>query len=81
MSISRGLCAVAVTMLLCAGGLVYFQNEAGRTIVVRPGNMLKIVASNDIGSKKGEIFRASPVPTRGQIITRSDRAVYCIGEK
>lgn len=67
--------------LLAAGGLVYFLNESGKTLVIRPGDKLDIVAFNDVGAKEGEIFRASPVPSQGQFFIRSDRAIYCVGKR
>jgi len=64
-----------------AGGLIYLQNEAGTTLVIKPGKELNIVARNEIEPTDGEIFRSSLVPSEGQIFCRSDRAVYCIGKR
>jgi outer membrane protein assembly factor BamB len=66
---------------LAAGGLVYFQNESGETVVVRPGPQLDIVARNTVGAGSDELFRASPTPSEGQLFLRSDRFLYCIGER
>ncbi len=63
---------------IAANGLVYFQNEAGETTVLMPGTELKIVAQNTLGAK-GEVFRASLSPCGGQIFSRSDKTLYCIG--
>ena len=62
-----------------AEGLLYIQNEAGQTLVIRPGQELDIVARNDLGPVDGEIFRSSPAVSEGQIFFRSDRALYCVG--
>ena len=62
-----------------ADGLAYFQNEKGEVIVIKPADKLNIVARNKVG-KGGEIFRASPAPSGGQIFIRSDRALYCVGK-
>lgn len=62
-----------------ASGLIYALDEAGQTIVVRPGDKLDIVAKNELGEVGGEIFRASPTPHDGRIFLRSDRALYCVG--
>ncbi|MBM3996110.1 MAG: hypothetical protein FJ303_18465 [Planctomycetes bacterium] len=62
-----------------AGGLVYFINEAGKTIVVEPGPKLKVVATNVLNTK-GEIFRASLTPAHGRIYARSQTHLYCIGK-
>jgi len=64
---------------IAAGGLVYFQNEAGETTVIEPGPKLKIVAQNPLANK-GEVFRASLTPCAGQIFSRSDHVLYCIGK-
>jgi outer membrane protein assembly factor BamB len=61
-----------------AGELLYIQNEAGQTLVIRPGQELDIVARNDLGAVDGEIFRSSPGISDGQIFFRSDRALYCV---
>jgi outer membrane protein assembly factor BamB len=60
---------------IAAGGLVYFQNEAGEFTVIEPGPKPKIVALT-LGVSD-EVFRArSPrVPAR---CSRSDRTLYCI---
>ena len=59
--------------------LLYIQNEAGQTLVIRPGQELDIVARNDLGAVDGEIFRSSPAVSEGQIFFRSDLALYCVG--
>jgi len=61
--------------------LVYIQNEAGQTLVIRPGETLDVVACNDLGAPEDEIFRSTMVPSQGQIFFRSDRAVYCVGRR
>lgn len=66
---------------IAASGLVYFVNEAGKTIVIDPGPALKIVAENDLPAEASEIFRASPTPCQGQIFIRSTSVLYCIGKK
>jgi outer membrane protein assembly factor BamB len=65
---------------IAANGLVYFQNEAGETVVIKPGPALDIVATNTLGAS-GEVFRASLTPCNGQIFSRSDKVLYCIGKK
>jgi hypothetical protein len=65
---------------LAASGLVYFVNEAGKTIVIEPGPALKIVAQNELPAGKDEIFRASPTPCQGQLFIRSTTVLYCIGK-
>ena len=66
---------------LIAGGMFYLQNEAGETLAIKPGKKLDIVATNKIGAKAGEVFRACLVPSQGQLLIRSDQAIYCIGKR
>jgi outer membrane protein assembly factor BamB len=66
---------------IAANGLVYFVDEAGRTVVIEPGETLKIVAENTLSSADDEIFRASPTPCDGQILIRSTKVLYCVGKK
>ena len=63
---------------IAAGGKAYFQNEAGETFVIEPGPEAKVVAQNTLGAR-GEVFRASLTACGGQMFTRSDKALYCIG--
>ena len=63
-----------------AGGLIYLQNEAGETLVIKPGNKLDILARNKLGNAGSEIFRASLTPSAGQIFARSGTTLYCIGK-
>jgi outer membrane protein assembly factor BamB len=65
---------------IAVSGLAYFLDEAGKTVVVKPGDKLEVIAQNDIGVREGETFRGSPVPAQGQILVRSDQAIYCIGK-
>jgi hypothetical protein len=61
------------------GGLIYVQNEAGETLVIRSGDKLDVVARNDLGAPQGEIFRSTLAPSGGRFYMRSDRAAYCVG--
>ena len=66
---------------IAAGGLVYLLNEAGKTVVIKPGPTFEVVAENELSAGKEEIFRASPAPCNGQIFLRSTSVLYCIGKK
>jgi outer membrane protein assembly factor BamB len=66
---------------IAAGGLAYFLNEEGKTVVIEPGETLKIVAENTIPAGPSEIFRASLTPTSGNLLVRSTSVLYCIGKK
>ena len=64
---------------MAANGLVYFLNEDGKTIVIKPGPALEVVAENPLMAGKDEIFRASLTPCDGQFFARSTTVLYCIG--
>jgi outer membrane protein assembly factor BamB len=64
---------------IVVGGLVLIQNEAGETSVIEPGPKFKLIGENTLSSPKAETFRASLVPCGGQIFSRSDHTLYCIG--
>lgn len=66
---------------IAAGGLAYFVSEAGKTVVIKPGPELEIVAQSELPADKEEIFRASPSPVQGQLFIRSTTVLYCIGKK
>ena len=66
---------------IAANGLVYFVDEDGRTVVIKPGESLEIVSENLLTSADDEIFRASPTPCDGQLFIRSTKVLYCVGKK
>lgn len=67
---------------ITAGGLIYVPSEEGEVVVLRPGaDGIEIVARNAVGAGDEEIFRASLAASEGQLFCRSDRVVYCIGER
>ncbi len=65
---------------IAIGGLVFYQNEAGETVVIEPGPALRIIARNSLGAGADELFRASLTPFGGRIYSRSTTCLYCIGE-
>jgi outer membrane protein assembly factor BamB len=66
---------------VAAGGLAYCQSDEGTTYVLELGPTMKLVASNHLRSSDDELFRASLTPSAGQIFSRSDRALYCVGRE
>ena len=65
-----------------AEGRVYFLDESGETAVIEPGPAFKLLVRNSLNPGAGEIFRATPTPSSGQFLLRSDRVLYCVaGEK
>ena len=63
--------------LVSTEGLVYFLNDAGECRVVKPGDKFAVVATNAIG----ENTYASPALSDGQIFLRSDKHLWCIGDR
>jgi outer membrane protein assembly factor BamB len=66
---------------LVAEGHAYFQNDAGETTVVEPGEQIKIVAKSKLESESDELFRSALVPSQGQFLIRSTKYLYCIGPR
>jgi outer membrane protein assembly factor BamB len=66
---------------LAANGLVYFADEDGKTVVIKPGPKLEVASENALTAGKDEIFRASLTPCDGQLFARSTTVLYCIGTK
>jgi outer membrane protein assembly factor BamB len=61
-----------------AAGRLYISNEAGTTFVLEPTTEeCKVLAEN----KLGELTRASPAFSNGQIFIRTHRALYCVEEE
>ncbi len=59
-----------------ADGLVFFAS-GGRSVVVRPGEKLDIVAKSDLDDPSA----ASPAVSNGRIYIKGSRRLYCIGKK
>lgn len=70
------LCATPVSWK----GVAFFVGESGKTIAIRPGEDMEIVATNTVNNSDKEIFRASITPSNGELFLRSDSALYCIGK-
>lgn len=63
-----------------SGSLVYTLAEEGEILVLRPGKKLEIVTRLPIRLDDEEVFRASLAISRSQLLARSDRRLYCIGQ-
>ena len=57
---------------LVAEGHAYFQNDAGQTTVIEPGDEIKVVAKGALKSDGDELFRAVPVPSGGELVDPFD---------
>ncbi len=60
------------------GCLYYFSREDG-CVVLAATPEFKRLAQNYLGDNS--VFNATPIADRGHLIVRSDRHVYCIGQK
>ncbi len=58
-----------------AEGRLYFLDDAGVTHVLKAEPTFEVIARNDLG----EPCRASPAVSRGQIVIRGTKNLYCIG--
>lgn len=63
-----------------AGGHIYFQSETGKTTVVKPGNSLKIIETNQVGDGKVRTF-ASFAFDGDAILLRSETSLYRIEQR
>ncbi|MFN0051954.1 MAG: PQQ-binding-like beta-propeller repeat protein [Planctomycetales bacterium] len=72
------LCNQISSSPIAAGGLAYFLDESGLTVVVKPGPQLEIVASNPLPADAEDVFRASLTPVPEGLLARSQRVLYFI---
>jgi len=60
---------------VAAGGLLYFFNEAGQGLVVKPGETEgEIMSTNDLG----EMILCTPAISNGALYVRSDKTLWKI---
>ena len=64
---------------IAANGLAYIPNESGDVFVLRPGENLEVVAKNQLDIADEETFRACVTPSQGELLIRSQRVLYCVG--
>ena len=65
---------------IVAGGLVYAVSENGTVTVLKAGRTAEIIAQNDCGVSRDEIVRSSLAVHDGQLLLRSDKRLYCVGD-
>jgi outer membrane protein assembly factor BamB len=63
-----------------AGGLAYALAENGEVLVIQPGKKFELLARNDLGAGDQEVFRSSIAISDSQLLIRSDKRLYCIGQ-
>lgn len=62
---------------LLADGKIYLVSEEGTTTIIDPQAESKIIATNVLP----ETFLATPVASNGALFLRSDKHLYCIGQR
>lgn len=62
-----------------ADGKLYYVSRTGGVCVVEAKSDFKLLARNDLGDKS--VFDGSPAAAGNKLLLRSDRFVYCLGEK
>jgi outer membrane protein assembly factor BamB len=60
-------------------GRIYYVSQTHGTFVVAAKPDFEQLAHNDLGDTS--VFNASPAVSNGRLLLRSDRYLYCIGEK
>ncbi|MBI3836846.1 MAG: PQQ-binding-like beta-propeller repeat protein [Planctomycetia bacterium] len=58
-------------------GKVYLSSGQGVVTVLKPGPRIEILSSRDFGER----IAATPVISGGQILLRSEKALYCFGKR
>ncbi|HVR73107.1 MAG TPA: PQQ-binding-like beta-propeller repeat protein [Planctomycetota bacterium] len=62
-----------------ADGKIYYVSRNGRTVVLAAKPEFEQLAHNDLGDRS--TFNASPAIAGDRLLLRSDKFLYCIGEK
>jgi outer membrane protein assembly factor BamB len=71
---TKGTCSATP---VAADGKVYLVNEEGLTSVVQTADEGRLLTTNPVG----ETIQATPAIADGAIFLRSDRHLYCVGER
>ncbi|HZL89466.1 MAG TPA: PQQ-binding-like beta-propeller repeat protein [Pirellulaceae bacterium] len=67
---------------LLAGGNIYYLDRSGTCFVVAAKPTFELVATNALGSREERVtFNSSPAVLGSKLLIRSDKALWCIGEK
>lgn len=64
------------SLVATADNLIYATDDDGVTKIIKPGDKLEVLATNKIGE---EIY-SSPAISRGQIIMRGTKHLWCLGK-
>ncbi len=63
-----------------ADGRIYYPTRGGRTVVVAAAPKLERLAENTLENNRG-MFNATPAFAGNRLLLRSDKALYCLGQK
>ena len=64
--------------LVLADGKLYTVSRENGAVALAVGPKFKELGRGDLGDTS--IFDATPVPSNGRLLLRSDRFLYCIGK-
>jgi outer membrane protein assembly factor BamB len=59
--------------------LIYACAEDGTVSVIRGDKDFELLSQNSIGAKAGEVFRSSMAISRSELLIRSDKRLFCVG--
>ena len=62
---------------ILSGDRIYYVSRTEGTFVIAAAPEFKLLAQNRLASQD-EVFNGSPAVHNGQLLLRSDRALYCI---
>jgi outer membrane protein assembly factor BamB len=62
---------------VAAAGRIYLVDRAGTTLVLKQGDKLEVLATNELG----DVVNASPVLVGRQLFLRGENTLYCISER
>ena len=68
--------STSASPIATADGLVYFAS-GGKSYVLRPGEKLDVVATNDLDDASA----ASPAVSQGRLLIKGSRYLFCIGRR
>jgi outer membrane protein assembly factor BamB len=63
--------------LVAGDGKVYLASESGVITVLKAGRQWDVLSSHDLGER----IMATPVVAGGQLLIRTDEALYCFAKK
>ena len=64
---------------MIAGGKIYYTKGNGETFVFNADEDCEQIAANKL-TEDSEIFSGTPAVSKGQLLIRSSKYLYCIGE-